>query len=158
MAAIKSPNLRIVKSDTDTTPDNSEFRGEYINWGGQSKKVFWEKIENRVTEEVKDHQGNVVWKRGPGGMVLDVPMRITRTEGFTERDFIVDDLGNGMTQKVYQFRPDPLEQERKDKEVRRAKLLDELFEKAEAVGGLDALLESVDEPAKPKRTKKDSAA
>jgi hypothetical protein len=151
MAAVKSPNLRIVKSDTDTTPDGCEFRGEYINWGGVTKKVFHEKIEVRETREITDNQGNPVWKRGPGGVVLDVTMKVTSTTGFKEREFIIDDLGNGMTEKIYKFRPDPLEIERKEKADRRSKFIDALFEKAEAEGGLDALLDKVEEPKKGKK-------
>lgn len=157
MPAVKSPNLRVVKSDTDTTPQGAMFTGEYVNWGGVQKKVFVEKKEIRETKEIRDARGDVIYKRGPGGIVLDTTMKITETVGYEEREFIVDDLGNGQAVKVYKFREDPATIAEREKEARRKKFMDELFEKAEAAGGLDALLDADDEP-KAKKTKPKDAA
>lgn len=146
MATPRPTNLKVVKSDCDTTPAGAVFLGEYIQWGPYQKKVFHENIDIRETEEVKDAQGNPIWKRGPGGITLDSTLKITRTVGKKEREFIVDDLGNGQAIKVYQFRPDAEEVKRQERAERKKKFVDELFEKAEAAGGLDALLDTDDEP------------
>ena len=167
-------NKKVVRVDTETTPEGATWNGEYINWGGVQKKVFVERIETAEMRPLKDpHTGTVMYKRGAGGVTLNRYHTERVVTGYIEREFIVDDLGNGQTDKVFGFqwqvsldgerkqipgrlgfRPNPQDVERAQKEARRKKFLDELFEKAEAAGGLDALLEGDDEPPPPAARKK----
>ncbi len=139
--------LNVIKSDTDSTPEGAEWRGEYYTFGGQQKKVFVESVEkSEVRPRIDPTTGGRYYKRGPGGTTLDTAHTERVVLGTEEREFIVVDLGNGTTRKQYQFREDPTEAIEREKKVRRAKILDQLFEKAEAAGGLDALLDAEDEP------------
>jgi hypothetical protein len=140
---------QVIKSDTDTTPDGAEWRGEYVNWGGEQKKVFHEKREIAKSEPIIDPETNrPMYKRGQAGQTTGQVYRIRTVVGHEDREFIQISLGNGMSTKHYDFRESQEEIDARAKRARREQLLDKLFEKAEAVGGLDALLED-DEPDPP---------
>lgn len=153
-------NLKIVKSDTDTAPDGAEWRGEYYNWSGVNKKVFVEKFENAELEPIIDPTTKgPMYKRGAGGVTLNSVMtrRVVKDEG--EREFILDDAGNGIVRKQYNFRESPEEIARKEREARRKAALDRIADlAADNPEAFNAILAGDDEAeARPRAKKKDAA-
>ena len=154
MAKIKTKRV-IVKSELDPGIDAIET-GERIIWGGKERKVY--RIEEPITKVVPlvDPQtGGRMYKRGAAGQTLNsVHTERVDTGEVRVREFIVDDLGNGKTERIFKgFRPDPRDAERKEREKRRQKLMDEIVDRAEAAGGFDALLEDVATTPAPKTRK-----
>lgn len=141
-----------VKSDLDPG-EGATDTGERIKWGGKERIVYTvtEPI-TKVVPLVDPQNGGRMYKRGAAGQTLNSvhTERIDTGETRT-REFIVESLGNGMTTRVFKgFRPDPLEAERERKKQRRAEFTDALFERSEAAGGLDNLLEEVATAPTPK--------
>jgi len=140
-------SLGIIRGDTNTPPDGAKWTGETVEWGGESHRVFQERRPVYRKVEVQDPTtGQPMYKRGPGGIVLNSVMTRTIVEGYTERRFILVDQGNGQTHKLYEedYREDARVVTEREREARKRSFLDRLFEKAEAAGGLDALLDALD--------------
>lgn len=156
MARVKTTELNVIKSDTDTAPTGSEWRGEYYQWGDKQKKVFVETFENAEVRAIIDPTtGGPMYKRGAGGVTLNSKMTERVVLGHGEREFILVDFGNGQVGKQYTFRETPEEIERRAKAARRQANLEKLLDLAEEGGGIEKLL--ADEPAKPAKKQKDAA-
>lgn len=135
----------VIKSDTQTPPEGAVETGEFINYGGQRRQVFRETRPVYETRELVDPStGGPMYKRGPGGIVLNATMKRREQVGTEEVEFIHDDLGNGQVVKVYGFREDPATAALNEKRARRERFVDELFDKAEKVGGLDKLIDAAE--------------
>lgn len=139
-------NVAYVKGDVETAPTGAEPTGEYVNWGGKNRRVFRETKQTYKKVQVKGPDGQPMFKRGAGGQTLAVIHTISVPDKSIEREFILDDLGNGQTVKVYTFREDPAEIARKEREARKRRALDRLLDNPEVI---EALLDE-DKPAKAK--------
>jgi hypothetical protein len=141
MASALGTKHLVVKSDEDEVPEGAEETGEYYLWGSKRKKVFRERytITKKVPRIDPLTQGPM-WKRGPGGAPLNTYHTDTQIVDEGWREFIQVALGNGTTQKQYDFRESPEELARRERAARKQQILDDLVERALDAGGVDELI------------------
>src|SRR5687768_4441861 len=95
-------NKKVVRGDTDTTPTGATWTGENVNWSGAQRRVFTERAEQSKLVPVMDpHTNGVMYKRGASGQSIGSYHTRREVTGYEEREFILDDLGNGQVTKVY---------------------------------------------------------
>jgi hypothetical protein len=105
MAAI-FPAPKIVRGNT-TKPRDAEFTGRYHRDQpiyAEAEPVF----EQRV---VKDDAGEIIYELNRDGTRKRPKVKAV-VKGHRTREFILEDLGNGVVSKNYAFKPDPAEVER----------------------------------------------
>jgi hypothetical protein len=133
-----------IRGDVEHTPEGAKWTGEYHRLpNGEERKIFVEYQEVTELEDIIDPAtGGPLYKRGPGGVVLDKKMKRIKQVNHIPRRFIQVDLGNGCTMKQYEptYLEDPAELERKAREDKRRRFVDKLFEDAEASGELEKIL------------------
>jgi len=122
-------NKRIVKSEL-VPPEGAEATGEVVRWGGFKKIVYREKVEQSHLEPVKRADGSVWQKANASGQPIDAVHTRRVADPPIEREFILDDLGNGLVKCVYNFRGDPEEAKRKALADKRQGMLDRLLDAA----------------------------
>ncbi|HWV58688.1 MAG TPA: hypothetical protein VNZ57_14625 [Longimicrobiales bacterium] len=109
---------------------------------GEAVPIFKELVP--ITEVVpkRDADGNVMWHYRGEHKVRPQTQRVIVDH--IEREFILMPLGNGMTQKVYDFRPSEAEEQEAQRRVRRAALLDRLTNALErSPDAIDQLLSAL---------------
>lgn len=90
-----------------TKPRDAEFTGRYHG----ADPIYHEKrpVFSMVTK--RDDAGEIIYKLNRDGS-RRCPLRVQEVERYEEREFVIVDLGNGMTTRNYDFRPDPEESAR----------------------------------------------
>lgn len=96
------PVQKIIRGNT-SKPKDAEFTGRYHG----NQQIYAEKVAIIEQQVVKDAAGEVVYKHWNNGRKR--PEMEPVVVGYETREFVIDDLGNGMTPKNYAFAPDPAE-------------------------------------------------
>lgn len=110
------PQAKIVRGNT-SKPSDAEFTGRYH----RDQPIYVEKVPVFRLVPLKDETGEVVYKHWNNGRKR-VEM-VPEVTGYEEREYVIEDLGNGMTPKNYAFQPTA-------QEVQRKKAADELTPEA----------------------------
>ena len=116
------------------------FTGETVQWGGEEKLVYRELKPEFMRSEQRimfGENGEAMFHPAPAGATR-IPMR-HRVETVPEevdgvenpdayREYIIEDSGHGKGAKIFGFRPDPEQVERKAREAARATKHEELMD------------------------------
>lgn len=98
---------KIIRGNTDL-PDGARRTGRYTH---NDKEIFVEDEPIYEERQRVDAAGDPIYRLNRAGEKISKLMEREIT-GFREREFVLDDLGNGVVTKNYDFAPEPGEMER----------------------------------------------
>lgn len=104
------PGTKKVRGNENPDP-SWDMTGEIVSTSQGGKPVYVERVKN-VRKVVKlDNAGNEIWMKTPAGQPVKPVTELVQDpeKPFVSQEFILWDLGNGITTKNYHFRPDPNE-------------------------------------------------